>query len=131
MVHITLEIARKYAAEAIEERGGDYVYVNEEKARLGHKYDGPNCLYVHRDADDNLTPGCIVGIVLNKAGVSLETLASNNENTISEAASRGQWDVTYDNDALMFLSGAQWCQDMGETWSTAVESGNRQVALLP
>lgn len=71
MIALTLERTKQLLAEAVAERGEEYVYKNER----GQDGTFGDCAYVHGSPSGGHSPGCIVGLVLHKAGVPLERLA--------------------------------------------------------
>lgn len=123
-IKIDIDDAIKLVNDAIAERGEDYVYPREE---------GRDCLYVHDEiawdpneeryvpTDGPAVPGCLVGLVLNKAGVSLERL-QRHEGSDAEAVI--EW---LEADKVLeaapkvnqFLYQAQFQQDIGKTWAEA------------
>lgn len=83
------------------------------------------CFYVHTDADgNNPTPGCLVGAVLNRVGVSLESLAKR-EGTGAWSAVPALLNLTGHPDAvgeaIDVLTAVQEHQDNGADWSRALE----------
>lgn len=113
MIETTPEQTLKYLREAVAERGEDYVYPNELKM---YYRDGPEptmCRYVKPDGSG---PACIVGVVLHKYGVSLETLAEHE----TEAGWRVARELGVDTRSRQMLSTAQDAQDGGKTWGAAL-----------
>ncbi|MFF9268639.1 hypothetical protein [Streptomyces rochei] len=111
MITLTLDKAKELLAEAVAEKGEDFVYVNRD-GRPVAGLTGADCHYVHGDQ-----PGCIVGHVLHKAGVSLADL--------SEYEGQGAEDPALDlagatDDACRLLSYAQENQDRGIPWGESV-----------
>lgn len=129
-VHIDFEKAQSLVAECIAERGEDYVY---------QKQAASSCMYVHgiveipvdEDSYDytedfsKATPGCIVGAVLHKAGVSLEDLGkgSRNESGSFDLISNLEYDelVTVSDQAQNYLANAQTSQDRGVPWGVSAK----------
>lgn len=115
--------------DAIEAKGGEFVYEREEPS-------GP-CLYVHGatekyDADedriiDNLedaVTGCLVGDVMHRMGVSLERLHRSNLEGASELLESLEADgtITWPSPdtkrrAFNYLTVLQRFQDQGHTWA--------------
>lgn len=127
MIEITSELAVSLAAEAVRERGENYVnpsYFFDNRIPTDDivpdgtpRYEGM-CRYVSPDG----TAGCIVGVILNKAGVDLETLQKHEGegawNLLSTLRAEDILDVDYD--ARTFLSELQSAQDQGKEWGKAL-----------
>ncbi len=129
-VHIDFEKAQSLVAECIAERGEDFVYP---------KQDGLSCMYVHgiteipvdEDAYEytedfsKATPGCIVGAVMAKAGISLEDLGkgSRNESGSFDLINSLECDelVTVSDQASNYLANAQTSQDRGVPWGVSAK----------
>lgn len=110
--------AEELLREAVAERGADYIYSKSEGS------DGPfsSCLYVHKDAAGNPRPGCGVGVVLHKAGVTLGSLAE--EEGLSAMQVLGSMRVKGILDADPFATELllvfQGWQDTGWPWGQAL-----------
>lgn len=133
MIHIDVAEARKLLKMAVERNGVHYEYNNPHEDWDNDRYDrnefsestwgsgGPTCLYVHRDVDGNLEPGCIVGTAMHLAGLPLEVMAESNGDSITEKR-YGAWPgVEITNEAANYFRMAQVQQDMGYSWGTAYE----------
>lgn len=139
MIDINLGVALDLMAEAVAEKGEDYVYSSG---------DSRNCAYVHgyktieqpneygQDEsvtvqDGPLTPGCLVGNVLHRAGIPLELfeeLGINEDCPADEALSRlaEQGHLKYTTEAMYALLGAQQLQDRNNTWGVALKNAEEQ-----
>lgn len=114
MLTLNLEQAQELIASVIKTHGEDKVY--ERPVPRGR------CLYVHKDNDGNLTPGCLVGTALMKYGVAAEELVEqliDAEEMARRLERRGI--LSIDEDAVTYLYCAQQSQDDGETWGEANE----------
>lgn len=112
MIELTLARTKELLAEAVAEKGEDFVYTNRD----GHEVDSDGvtpCHYVHDDK-----PGCIVGNVLHKAGVPLDEL-SRFEGQDAQEVTRSVCTVE-EGDVIRLLSGVQDRQDRGTAWGEAV-----------
>jgi hypothetical protein len=101
------------------------------------------CLYVHRDYDGNMVPGCIVGVALNRLGVPLSELANLERHTarsvIAELVDRPYTD--YSGMAEAWITHVQRRQDGvlldiddtiendRYTWGAAVAEANERYPL--
>lgn len=136
MLNLDLKKAQELVAECIAERGEDYVYEKE----------GTSCRYVHNVRDNwnpfdedyendfvDATPGCLVGMVLNKGGIPLEAMGTNSlneegsDNLLGSLSVKGF--VTFTDGAASFLANAQAAQDVGHAWGPATEAAMRGQAL--
>lgn len=77
---------------------------------------GMTCFYVHKDESGEQTCGCLVGVVLNRLGVPLETLATY-EGTGADGVGSA---LGLDEDTRTLLTIAQSAQDNGATWGDAL-----------
>ena len=94
--------------EVIAEKGEDYVYDSPIEPRS-------RCLYVHDGQ-----PGCIVGHVLHRAGVSVEGLAGVEDWTPLDHEVVPQFCGWAAEPALELLAAVQVEQDAGATWGEAL-----------
>jgi hypothetical protein len=96
----------------------DYVYEAPEAQREGLLY----CFYVHNDGEAGVeVPGCIVGHVLHRLGVPLDSLAQHEgkgAHVVAEEFLEIQGDLT--RDAEFALCEAQGNQDTGRPWGESV-----------
>lgn len=118
MITLTFEKTKELLAEAIAEKGAGYVYVNSNLGEdsLGH------CSYVHTLENGELIPGCLVGDVLNRAGVQLEVLNLKHAGAaivLSDLAYMGILEADTESHDLLWL--AQGQQDKKVPWGEAVE----------
>lgn len=94
----------------------NYVYAAPE-----HMTSGTECFYVHMDADgSNQRPGCVVGHVLSRLGISLDELGEHEDAPAGAVVTRlvdGLNVVTED-----LLQDVQTSQDGGNSWSEALTS---------
>jgi len=107
--------------EVVAEKGEDFVYRDE-------------CSYVVVN-DYNKVPGCIVGQVLHKAGISIEVLGILDEvvtsggfTTVASLAHAGILDL--DDKTEMFLNTVQEMQDGQEQYGAALRSAKIDAASV-
>lgn len=113
MIELTLDKTKELLAEAVAEKGAEYVYTNPE-GQTGSSLGTVKCFYVHGDQ-----PGCLVGHVLHKAEASLTDLAGLEESAAEDVLSY-LYDEDYREDVAFLLSEAQGHQDNGVPWGEAV-----------
>jgi hypothetical protein len=111
--------------QVVEEAGDDYVY--HHKIRPDHLNTGKGCWYVDPEGKK---PDCIVGRVLFRLGVSLNTLQRFEGIMASglpslETSAIGSGAIPLHRPALYVLGVAQGIQDTGGNWGDA-----RDAALL-
>jgi hypothetical protein len=115
---VNLERVVETAKMVVAERGADYVY-----KRPTNTFGVPTCLYVDVDRDQ---PSCLVGHVLHRLGVPLETLKSADQFSFPAT------DVCHDllggsafddGEISHFLDAVQSRQDIGRTWGEALQNG--------
>lgn len=118
MRHATDAEVQAAVEAAIQEKGADYVYVKPNDVFTDP--DKGDCLYVHNDQ-----PGCIVGNVMHRLGVPLETLrrheGSNAWTLIDSLALEGVLDISEWSRAM--LDSTQCSQDRSKRWAEAVAYG--------
>lgn len=68
MIKLTLEDAIRFAREAVEEKGEDFVY--SAKLIPANRF-GPSCTYAKLDESGVAVPDCIVGNILHRAGFDM------------------------------------------------------------
>ncbi len=115
-IELTLARVKELLAEAVAEKGADYVYTTPEGEPAGPDMETP-CRYVHGDK-----PGCVVGHVLHKAGVSL-ALLEGQEGTDAYGAMRNLWrdgEIEFEPPVRQLLNHVQLDQDRGTPWGEAV-----------
>lgn len=117
--HLDLFTAQSLLRRAVEEKGDSYVY-----SFAGQSAPNCECVYAEEVLDDNgkcqYIPSCIVGHVLYYLGVDLDKAASQGGNVLN-ALEGLELDgiLTYDHDAMVYLSIAQAAQDSGSPWGAA------------
>lgn len=103
----------------------DYVYTDN----LGRSADvdsGVTCKYVHTDPHTGeRTPGCVVGHVLYRLGVDLDTLGSaacegRRAELIVRQFVRNPWATDDVSETLRLLGRVQYAQDCGKPWGEAL-----------
>lgn len=112
MIELTLERTKQLLTEAVAEKGEGFVYVNRA-GRQATEYGSITCHYVHGDE-----PGCIVGHILHKAGVSLADL-SDYESQGAEDPVENLTDP--EPGVTKLLNWAQDFQDRGVPWGKSVQ----------
>lgn len=125
MIELTMERTKELLAEAVAERGEEYVYVTPDGVQVTPEC-GINCSYVHHRNVEGPLPepvaGCIAGLVLHKAGISLETLTEheNEPADVALADLEREAAVRVEGGVSMLLRRVQRRQDNGTAWGTAV-----------
>jgi hypothetical protein len=117
-----IEYVRGLLVRAVEEKGADYVYPDEQKTPKGQLGDDL-CMYVHDGA-----PSCIVGHVLHYAGVELEKFEpweGSRAEIVGEALT--EWHPS----VLKALGAAQEAQDGGKTWGKALDAFDSHLSAVP
>lgn len=112
MIVLTYEDALRYAREGIQERGEDYVYEQFEEL--------PRCRYV---ADGR--PSCFVGLILEKAGITL-TEEMNAWGTVHSLLATLLDTLHCDGRTKILLSGIQ-AQDAGLSWGESLRMSINSV----
>lgn len=86
---------------------------------------GVKCTYVTKDNQDN--PDCLIGQVLYRLGVSIDTLreldnrCGSISNSLSSTLRTKLSIITYD-DTILVLQAAQSIQDLNLTWGEALQA---------
>lgn len=125
MIELTMERTKELLAEAVAERGEEYVYTTPDGKQVTPD-SGINCYYVHYCNAEGELPepvaGCIAGLVLHKAGVSLETLEERENEPADVALMRLASNdvIRAESGVSMLLRSVQRRQDNGTAWGTAV-----------
>jgi hypothetical protein len=125
MIELTMERTKELLAEAVAERGADYVYTTPNGTVVTPE-SGLRCLYVHRNNAEGELPepvaGCIAGLVLHKAGVSLEALRGHEDQPADDVLERLETNEVARGDAAVrtLLRNVQRRQDDGQPWGQAV-----------
>lgn len=116
-INLDLPTVRKFLAEALAEKGADYVYPQDRQTTP--RGDHLACRYLDYDAQHlPVGPSCIVGHVLVKAGVPMEDLGANEGRPAFRVLPKffpGMSPVLGDA-----LSTCQAEQDLGKPWGQAV-----------
>lgn len=118
MIKLDLPEVKSLAVEAIKEKGVDYVYVNPNGEKIA---DGTfvNCFNWHHTPDGGRVPGCIVGNILHRAGISLDDMPHDLNVQGSLEALKDLAMVS--REGVIALKYMQWEQDNGATWGAAFE----------
>lgn len=125
MIELTMERVKELLAEAVAERGEDYVYALPNGTVVTKDNLDP-CRYVHYENSQGPLPepvaGCIAGLVLHKAGLPLDVIEQY-EGQYAGAAVRyltksGHARVERGVDDL--LTAVQRRQDAAQPWGLAV-----------
>lgn len=140
MIELTIPKVYALLAECVEEKGEGHVYEAPE---------GAGCMYVHgtemvtvgtndygqpieeEQVGEELTPGCLVGSVLIKAGLDPQVFVDLNINRATSAG--GALIALLDDEHVSIKAGdyhgvdamlivAQDRQDRGETWGAALKA---------
>lgn len=121
-MNLTLERAKELLAVIVAEYGEDYAY---EKP-----WPHTTCRYVHISADGELTPGCIVGVLLHKFGFELERLHRVLLNPVFpyfHDLKIMEPEFTFEPQVRELLQDVQFRQDAGVAWSQAVREAIEEV----
>lgn len=142
-LHIDLAKAKELISQAVAERGEEYKYSNPHADRESVNYsvdtyssesgnNGPNCLYIHKDDNGNITPGCGVGLALINAGVPKEWFdsADRNSSTVHDKLRELSDDdkLTYTGEAADYLRWFQAEQDFGTPWGACKAYADRKIS---
>lgn len=115
MIKLDKATTKRLLDEAVAARGEDYVYEQPIADWCVYTYDGK--------------PSCIVGHVLDAAGIPLEELERGDAGywgagrLVENLENKGLLETDYGT--RQALIGAQWRQDDGDTWGEAVNSVTR------
>jgi hypothetical protein len=134
MIELTQENVLDALEKAVEEKGEDFIYVNNEGHSSRNKFGEAAaimCHYVHYD-DGTPIAGCIAGNVLNRLGVSLDILSEKETQPIrivlSELMDEEVVTLAFDSKVSLLLSTAQCAQDGGQTWGDALKEAKNAVS---
>lgn len=120
VIYIDAERAIELLRECVTERGADYVYTPEDTGISLADRPGQSCLNWHRTAD---VPGCIVGLALNKAGVTGEDFRdAHSDGDGADSATSDLPMVFATKRASRMLGYVQERQDRGAPWGEAVDA---------
>ncbi|MFC8099414.1 hypothetical protein [Streptomyces sp. NPDC057363] len=117
MISVTDEQVKETLRQVVSERP-EYIYSSPDHMQ-GHTGD-PSCFYVHRDNDEDRTPvsgGCVVGVVLQRLGVSLEELAKEEGNAALNSVPRLLSGLS--SETVRMLDSIQSYQDQKTPWGMA------------
>lgn len=130
MIELNRDMVVELAKEIVSERP-EFAY--QKKARTSGAGIGMfSCLYVHDVGTEDEAPGCLVGQILHKAGISLDTpkKADDNEegSSFANLMIYNFFDgiMTITEEGSLFLSELQGMQDTGYTWGVSL---NRAMDL--
>lgn len=138
-ISLTTENVLDLLEKAVEDRGIDYVYPNDQKDPNEYGKEQSVCRYVFRGPRGELQgPGCILGHVLATAGVPVKVMApydvaSNGQTTPGVDLLRNLFQqglIEYDHNVDTMLEAAQSTQDNGSTWGEAYNSARHVVDRL-
>jgi hypothetical protein len=132
MIELTEENVLDALEKAVEEKGEDFIYVNNEGHSSRNKFGETAaimCHYVHYD-DGTPIAGCIAGNVLNRLGVSLDALSDYETQPIKTVLINltDAEEVTFDSKVSLLLSNAQCAQDGGQTWGDALKAAKNALS---
>lgn len=119
---LDLETVRGYLAEAVAEKGADYVYLIDGSGT-------GDCNYLTYCDGAPTGPSCLVGHVLVKAGVPMDLIAKAEGQNAEYALRTVGVDVT--EGMACALNQAQSAQDAWDTWGKAVEEFESSLLRCP
>ena len=126
-------------AQAVVEKGADYVYPNEDRIYATTKIDSLGvCAYTTATGE----PSCIAGNVLHRLTPGLYKAIEEQERAARETGNLGEHlpgaissipTVTdmFTEAAVAALTAAQASQDVGTTWGTAYRAARDAALLYP
>lgn len=118
------------ASDAIlEEVGFDFRYIPEG---LDKPQAGQSCYNWHNGADGVMVPGCIVGTILHRLGVSLEDMgkAAGSNDLLYNLTRDGKITIIGGESRIKtFLRIAQTAQDNGATWHSAIRTAEMAASI--
>lgn len=101
----------------------DYVY-----AAPSHMTDDAECYYVHTDDDGaNQRPGCVVGHVLHRLGISLDEIGEHEDEDAHAAVPALVGGLN--QGTMTLLCDVQQSQDRGTPWNVALASALREMGV--
>lgn len=142
-LHIDLAKAQELISQAVAERGEEYKYSNPHAdwENVNYRVDtyassdgsnGPNCLYIHKDVNGDITPGCGVGLALINAGIPKEWFDGVEENSSTVHDKLRELNncdkLTYTSDAADYLRYFQAEQDYGTSWGACKAYADRSIS---
>lgn len=119
MVAITIDNVIELLEQAVNERGEHYI---------DPQADSGSCTYATYSPSGELVPGCIVGMVLSKAGYEVGMLelwdseVSGLTPLDTPEEIKAKTSVEVDSKALFALRTAQERQDTGKSWGDAMRA---------
>ena len=125
MIELSLDEAVRLAKSFVEPNP-DFIY-RDPDGKTGYL---ASCVYVH-ETDDGLVSGCIVGGILNAAGVPLETLHEYDDSQHPSSkllfALAGRNILTTLLGVKDFLDKLQFMQDCGSSWGSSLKDALEYV----
>lgn len=114
--HIT-DVEIRDALRAVVAEKPDYIYRAPQHMNPANE---GTCYYVHTEDDDeeDLTPGCLVGCVLDRLGIPLESLREHEGDSADSVVS--SYLPQASKRTLNVLYEAQNFQDRRQTWAVAL-----------
>lgn len=128
MEQITARRALELITDVVDRAGEDFVYEHKDMTDLrgSFEYGGLSrgCRYVEEGH-----PSCLVGHVLVRAGVAIETLNKLDVLGVS-AKSLADYGVRVDGKASNVLCTAQRVQDSGKSWGEALRMARQMYEQI-
>ncbi|MDX3260797.1 hypothetical protein PV336_16370 [Streptomyces sp. MI02-2A] len=113
-IEITLDEAKTLLADAVKEKGADYVYQNVDSP-----HGNPTCAYFDPTTG---APSCIVGHVIAAKGATRERLDNREQNLYTDVQGLVHAEIIkVDNETHALLTIAQEKQDRDVSWGEAVK----------
>lgn len=123
MERIDARRALELLTDVVDTYGEDTVY-EKVTLKFGESAGTLGCVY-----QDQGRPSCLVGHVLNRAGVPLGRLEELDDRGVSARSLHEHLDQV-GFDACRVLSNAQLGQDSGETWGDALRDARKVYELI-
>lgn len=120
MIELSLDLVRMAAKAAVAKKGERHVYSNE-----GFSDSYSDCLYVHGDQ-----PGCVVGDILHRLGVPLETLRESEGQLATELLGRleaSEVIAKVPSNVKDYLQNLQLAQDYNHPWGEALKRAEEEL----
>lgn len=114
METITVEKVKELAANAVREKGEDYIYINPAGVQASPERN--SLCFNWSESDGERIPSCIVGNIFNQLGL-LQYMEY--DSAAMDAVSGVAAVATFDDDAVKVLGRLQVKQDMGTSWGQA------------
>lgn len=118
MLTIDANRAIELLREARDERGSEYVYAPDKNSI--------KCSYLNGTGEK---PGCIIGLALHNAGVSLDTLKEIDRygriDMVCRMLTQEEVNFKLSNQAIKIFQQAQTIQDIDGNWGMAVEEAEK------